>query len=762
MSPGSLTGPGSLLGLIGQGLGSIAETPLGSGALDLLRRTGSAGLAAAADPAGRPFPSGLAAGAKTYVNALTQGRTRDQDQANLDTIKRDIGVKSLIDKLPSGLPRGIADFAVGAPFDVTNVLGGSGLIERGANALGNKAYVAGARGVQNLERVAPTAATLLQGAHNFVTPGGARMGRLKLGLAANEGQAGLDKYALARSIEKGNRNTQTGIKSTLSGMTNKATRPLTPEQEQAAYQAVDIGAPAGVPGAEDVDAALKGLRHLEGTGTVQADLAAQGFKLPDELQPFDTSVRGIQNRGQVREAYFPHFSPPNGEQQLRDVGLSLEQAAGTEPILNQTAGARGLDATDKSLLPRSDDSFLGDLATNRHALDSRFYRGARAIGAKDTMRDLAENFGEGGAYKSVPSDIRQAFNQPPAQKSIPDLAGELATGQPGAFGELLGRGAKAATRGTTASMFVLPGNPHFANELEMGLLSKPATTLGTTARYLASGEAIPGWMGRERIQQLPGVRDALAAQNASVGRALKSGATETFDESRVPDLFRKLGLGPLADYSNRTLWGYAGALRGGINDSFRKDFLSQGVPQRMAEAKAAERTGQDVVNYADKSDFNRLLQNFLPFATYATKKPGVIARAAIRHPERVNALTQRNPNFDPDRDEKMEGPDSGRPLSGIYNALNNKSPGSTEGPFPGAQYARASMGSPLRDVLGALGSHYFTYGNPANHGDTALEGWLKLLLSQTAGNIPGVGSNPIPGHEADTLLDKLGLNYFER
>lgn len=775
----SVTGPGSFLGLLGSVYNGVPDAVghLGSAALDVMRRTGSAGLAAAADPAGRPFPSGLVAGAKTYGNAFMQGRTPQQDAANLDTVKTDLGVKGLIDQLPDSGPfhflKGLADAAVTAPFDILTGLGGSGLLERGANAIGRSGYVGGVQALNQLATKAPRTAAVIGAAHDFVTPGGSRMGALKRNLVAEQGAPGLDQYALARSIEKAGKNTQSGVQGALSGLAKDATTGLSPEEEQAAYSAVNAGTAAGNAPAEQVKTVLDSLKQLQGTGTVRDDLTATGYQVPPTVAPFDTRVRGLQNLGQVRQDYFPQLHPFTDEQELK--GLTLPQLAGEEPILNRAAGGQTLNAADPSLLPRSADLF-GDLDTNRQALSNRIYRGARSIGASDTMADLTKNFGQPRAvnapylegppapptFGDVPADIRNAFTQTPRQPGLGELLDQAGYGNPGAIPAAALEGLKKATRGTTSAMFIMPGNPHILNELEMGLLSKPATTIGTTARYLASGEAIPGWMGRDAIQQLPGVRDALAAQNASVGRALKSGATETFDESRVPDLFRKVGLGPLADYSNRTLWGYANALRGGVNDSYTRDFLAQGVPQRMAEAKAAQATGEDVVNYADKSDLTNALSHVLPFATYATKKPGVIARAAIRHPERVLALTRNNPNFDPDRDQKMEGFDAGRPLSGIYNAANNQSPGSSPGPFPGAQYARASMGSPLRDLLGLAGAHYFTYGNPATHGDTPLEGWMKLLLNQTAGNVPFVGSNPIPGHESDTLLDKLGLNYFAR
>jgi hypothetical protein len=171
----------------------------------------------------------------------------------------------------------------------------------------------------------------------------------------------------------------------------------------------------------------------------------------------------------------------------------------------------------------------------------------------------------------------------------------------------------------------------------------------------------------------------------------------------------------------------------------------------VAAARAADRVGQDIVDYGDKSDLNRALGFGLPFPTYATKKPGIIARAAVRHPERVLALTRNNPNFQSDRNEPMSDPDAGRPLASIYNALNNKSPAAKGGaPYPGAQYQRASQGALANDLLG-VANPYFTYGPPAKHaeGNAAL-GWLKLLLSQTVGNVAG----------GDALLNKTGLNYF--
>lgn len=314
---------------------------------------------------------------------------------------------------------------------------------------------------------------------------------------------------------------------------------------------------------------------------------------------------------------------------------------------------------------------------------------------------------------------------------------------------------KKATKGTTSLMFATPQLPgmegHGSNILQTALMSDPGAALGGTARYLASGEPIPGAALRGAYQKLPGVRGLVGAQDAAAARAKAAGAlTETPEKD--PGFLDKIPLvNKLADYSSRTLWGYDDAIKGALNDAHTKNYLASGLDPKVARARAVDRVGQDVVDYDDKSDLTKLLSYGLPFATYATKKPGIVARAVARHPERVLALTRNNPNFSPDRDEAMSYPDQGRPLASIYNMLNNKSPGAkAQGPFPGAQYVRASAGAPVADLLG-LANPYFTYGPPGKHadGDTA-KGILKLLLSQTLGNVTG----------GDKLLNATGMNYF--
>lgn len=328
------------------------------------------------------------------------------------------------------------------------------------------------------------------------------------------------------------------------------------------------------------------------------------------------------------------------------------------------------------------------------------------------------------------------------KKGRPDIISQL--GQTSA-----GKLAKRATKGTTGLMFTVPQLPgmqgHGSNILQTALLSDPASAIGGTARFLASGEALPGPL-RTAAQKIPGVKQLAQGQRDAVARAVASGAATETPERDIPNLIAKIpGLGQLAKYSGRTLWDYDQAMKGSLNDSFLKQYGGDA-------ARAADRVGQDIVNYGDRSDLTRALGFGLPFATYATKKPGIIARAVARHPERVLALTRNNPNFQPDRSEPMADPDAGRPLASIYNALNNKSPSAKGGaPFPGAQYLRASAGAPLQDLLGAIGNPYFTYGPPAKHADgNALAGWLKLLLTQAVGNAPG----------GEAALDKTGLNYF--
>lgn len=349
----------------------------------------------------------------------------------------------------------------------------------------------------------------------------------------------------------------------------------------------------------------------------------------------------------------------------------------------------------------------------------------------------------------------EAAKPPPLSETDQILANMGKKGRPDVLSQLgatpAGKLAKRATRGTTGFMFSVPQLPgmqgHGSNILQTALLSDPGAALGGTARYFASGEALPGSL-RTAAQKIPGVKQLAQSQEADIARISAMGGAKEQPESHIPGLIEKIpGLGQLAKYSSRTLWGYDKAM----NAALMKHYLEK---YGGDVSKALDRVGQDIVNYSDRSDLTRALSFGLPFATYATKKPGIIARAVARHPERVLALTRNNPNYSSDRGEPMSDPDAGRPLASIYNAMNNKSPSAKGGaPFPGAQYLRASAGAPLDDLLGIIGNSYFTYGPPAKHaeGDAAL-GWLKLLLSQTAGNVPG----------GDQALNRMGLNYFQR
>ena len=306
-------------------------------------------------------------------------------------------------------------------------------------------------------------------------------------------------------------------------------------------------------------------------------------------------------------------------------------------------------------------------------------------------------------------------------------------------------------------MFTTPQLPgmqgHGSNILQTAFFSDPGATAAALARFAGSGEAIPVSGIRNAVQKLPVVRDLKAAQDASIGRANLSGANTVHPEDFGSGGWTKKVpvLGMAARESNRSLQAWDAATKAALSDKWTKTFERQGYTPKVAAAKAADRVAQDVVDYSDKSDLTKVLQHGFPFATYASKKPGMIARAAIRHPERVLAVTRNNPNYQSDRDQPMTDPDQGRPLASVYNALNNKSPSAKGGaPFPGAQYLRASAGAPLQDLLGAL-NPYFTYGPPAKHADGNLPlGVLKLLLSQTVGNVTG----------GDQLLNATGMNYF--
>jgi hypothetical protein len=571
------------------------------------------------------------------LNTLVNGASDMEADANRSRVLNALG--SYIGKPDLGKnPNAVAKAVTDAWFDPTTLLGGSGLIEKGANALGRTAYIGAARGMAAENPVSKMAA----GIHDFVTPGGAEMGQLKRTLAATKGRAGLDDYVTARSAAKGAANA--------------------------------------------------------GTDKVAAVNRALGAPPEPVVKPPAAPVKK------------PHFT-------AADMALMAKKAKPPEVHGPATIN------TNAFAIPQSKTGRIrnwpvsGDVAAPQSA---------------DPVWEYADAF---------------------KPKSGPAPTGRVAQIAQGAS-----KNAKALTRGVTDAMFVTPQLPlmqgHGSNILQTAAFSDPVATAAALGRYAGSGEAIPFSKVREAVQKIPFVRGLKNAQDASIARANESGANTIHPEDfgatdrwteKIP------GVGMAARESNRTLQGWDAAVKGSLNDKYTKDFLAQGYTPKVAAAKAADRVSQDVVDYSDKSDLSRALSHGLPFSTYAVKKPGIIARAALRHPERVLAVTRDNPNFDSDRDQPMDGFDQGRPLASIYNALNNKSPSAKGGaPYPGAQYQRASQGAAANDILGAV-NPYFTYGPPAKHADGSLPlGVLKLLLSQTVGNVTG----------GDQLLNATGLNYF--
>jgi hypothetical protein len=598
------------------------------------------------------------------LNTLVNGASDTEADANRSRVLNALGSYVGLPNLGKN-PNAVAKAVTDAWFDPTTLLGGSGLIEKGANALGRTAYIGAAKGMAQANPISKVAA----GIHDFVTPGGAEMGALKRTLAAKDGRKGLDTYVTARSAAKGAQNAGTdkvkAVNDALGTAPEPAPKPAAPPPKKPHFTAAEVAA------------TLKRKNQ------------------PEIFGPATTNVNA--------------------------------------PLKNPAASGQigAVDETTGEFIPRTLHQ-VASISANKPARIRNW-----PVAGDLTAPQSADPVWE----------YADAFK--PKMHAAPDSrVAQIAQGA--------SKNAKAITKGTTDLMFAAPQLPlmegHGSNVLQTGILSDPATAIPALARFAASGEAIPVSAIRNAVQKLPGVRGLKAAQDASVARANTSGANTVHPEdfgsggwlSKVP------GIGMAARESNRGLQAWDAALKGSLNDTFTRGFEDAGHTPQVAAAKAADRVGQDVVDYSDKSDLTRALQHGLPFATYATKKPGIIARAALRHPERVLAMTRDNPNYE-QRDEPMTYPDQGRPLASVFNAMNNKSPAAKGGaPYPGAQYQRASQGAALNDLLGAA-NPYFTYGPPAKHAEGNLPlGVLKLLLSQTVGNVTG----------GDQLLNATGLNYF--
>lgn len=610
------------------------------------------------------------------LNVLVNSEPDSQADTNRTRVANALGSFVGKPKMGENMP-GLGKAAVDAWFDPTSLLGGSGLIEKGANALGRAGFI----GASKVAEKAP----LLSRAMDYVSPGGSKMGALKRGLAATENGAGLDKFTLIRSIAKRAENAGTDVRTALTDVFG------TPPKPKPNY------------------------RPVEQTVTV-----------PQAKPHFRAVTKTVVDKPQK-----PHYvvgqktvGPESVEPGPAPFGPNPAETLTSQPTFTKVP---------KPGVERDVTKFVRARRDPQYATKTKFVKGDPLPLPHDWRNDML------GAFKG---------NKP---------------GEPNFLGDL----SKKLTKGTTSAMFISPQLPlmegHGSNVLQTALLSDPVAASKALAGFAARGDAIPFSKLREAYQKLPGVRDLVADSEKKLSAAKEAGAVAgNPDFGQGESFFDKIpGVGMMARESERGLSTWDNAAKSSLYDHWNKKYLADGHSPAMASAKATERVGQDVVDYGDLSDATKGLKHVLPFATYASKKPGIVARAILRHPERVLAAERDNPNFDQERDEKMEGFDSGRPLSSIFNAMNNKAPGSKAAPSaPGSQYARASAGDPARDLLSALGAHYFTYGDPAKHGDEPWQGWAKLLLSQTAGNLPGVGSNPIPGQQDNTLLKKLGLDYF--
>ena len=405
----------------GKGFGKVVDL------LDRPRQATQAGLV-------EGLKGGLGAGLSKLGETAIHGQSlagSDAARAELrDDLERGLGVADA-QKYgnASHTTQGLTDFVFDTLTDPLTYLGGAGLLDKGFTAATRGAQVGAVRGAQEAGRAVISAADrtrdmetalrarravgrvgdVLGGVHDVLTPGGRNVGAAKRALIASRGFAGLDDFAMARQIAKAGQNTTQALKSEFRAMHSDAVKGLSEAEEGAVYDAVDHGTidalPANLrPKAEALRETYRGLRHLSGTGTVRGDLAKDGFALPERLKPFDTSVRGLQKRSQVRENYLPHAPQfTEDERALLAQSDNIEGAGLTEDELFTAKGdaqrtptyRSTLDARDPNLRARQTDLGLADVGRQRQINLARLESGARAIGARDTSRDLARTFAPG-------------------------------------------------------------------------------------------------------------------------------------------------------------------------------------------------------------------------------------------------------------------------------------------------------------------------------------------------------------------------------
>ena len=752
--------PKALLSALDPEKRAIAGT--GSKVLDLLSRSDRAVESAVA--------GGNAGGTLAHGNTAAQqgaDRAAIRHKMGLDDPSSLLGRSGTYDSAPQW-ERGLVDFGIDTALDPTTYAGGLGLLKRGAmgaaeHALPMTLKAAGVFG-KAAEKLGPEAkrATdwlggLARDTYDRVTYGG----ELKRDLAGSQSpkQAAIS-FARAAAAKGGAEGEKDALGEALSSRFHDIVDGLSKSDEHALYVALNNGTLYRLPKALRAKAAdFKQLTdtaaHLLGTRNLKAQLASQGFKLPDWAKQFDQAGRAIMQPRNYRQAYLPLVHDGTVQGDWLD---ALNAKYGPQRVERAT-----LNADDPFLRERNTGMVSGDNELQRAVIDRRFKAAANAFAAKGAQKRASQIFGT-QKFNQVPIEARRFIEN---ESSI-DRGKVL-----GALYNLVDLPKQA--------LFMLPGR-HMGNISFLQALHYPEALPDTVRNFAATarGASTPsvdaaratGLAGAASVDRNSRFADILSKTPLAlrIGAGATAGGLGGYESDgpeggilgallggvaggKAPDLYRT---------SSRLLWAYDDAAKAAALKSAMPKYVRSGMSQSEARDVAAKEVGDRLVRYDQRSDFTKAAGGFAPFATWRTKLPGAIGRALIEHPERVNMASRAFPAstgslVDPGNmtDEK------GRKLGvGSYNPLTDTLKLADD---PNS-YARATLSFPIQSLLSQLGvgdrdafSGKKRYDNFMSYGKKPWQYFLSGLLSPVPGAneaMSAVHMNPFA--DSDFLMDLLG------
>lgn len=654
--------------------------------------------------------------------------------------------------------------------------------QRGFTAAGQKAYDDALRGLSNEDK--QTVFRLVNGAKPSEIPGTIRP---ELFTAAEK----LDNLYKGVLHVEGSR----PVRRALAAAGFTLPEPLAPfdTSVRGIFNANNVRAPYLPHGRQFGDADLADLRAENRPGLTEDDLLGKGSTgnvkqpgtLADASDPakkarLDTShLQDTERQDAINRA---RFATAGRAIAGRDASRALAaRFAPAKPVMRTVRGEKpdvgeiyrmaqtGLDAQQKRIVnmlqqgakPEDVAARIGVApeAVTRN-LQQRAQSVIDAIGYQPEARQVAT-----GAvrhdFADVPRHIKESFLREPApsKAAVPSIM----------------RAVRAAANLPKYAFFFNP-LPHMGNITTLGALSDPRSTALGAARFAAAhpefsgavaGAGVGGYengpegaaegavaglgLGHGLRRFTPVTRAALGSETRAIDTATKAGAIPFNPEREVPSLIRAIpGLRQTYAGSNRMLWRYDEAQKAARYDSL----IKSGVDP----ATAAQRVGQDLIDYGNRSGLTGAVSYGSQFPSYRVKMPGAVVRSIIRHPERTLAAARLAPaQAGLEQDSGLGDKSTVRsylPLADTIRGANAPE-----------DYLRSSLSYPLRDVLSGFNAgnlapwahppehmtdkeaeyekHYFTYGQPVDKATVATE---------VLGSIPG----------GDEALTAANLNPFTR